>query len=608
MAESDGDTTQAAGQIPEDIETRVEKLVRESLDEHDIPGASVAVVRDGTTTLAEGYGVADRETGRPAEATTPFRLGSVSKPIVATAVARLVERGELDPHRPVREYLDDDLVSWDEPVTLAQLVTHTAGFETTNLNMWYDDPAEVRALPDHLDPMATQVRSPGTLGAYSNHGYAVAGQVLAAVSGSPFPDTMAELLFSPAGMDTASFRQPLPDDLQEAHARGHDGEVDSKFAGLGIAPAGAMSASAVDVGRFMELQLDDGSVDDEQVLDPETVELVQRQWFSHHDALDGMTFGFVEDQHGGTRMLRHTGGTPLDVFWTELRLIPELGFGLYLSFNAEAREPLEAVADEITEEITPTAEVDVPEPDGDPERADELEGSYRSLRRSFETHNSFLSTLGTTVEVDVADDGALLVEMGGETARYVEAEPLVFRDEETAEPLAFGEHDGELYLFTNGSPTALEPVSRYQSELVYLLTVLVPLVGVTSGWILWGPDRDEGETRREWARSLRSNRPRQAKFAAHGASTLFELFLIAFLWSMSLDFQGVFTEPRLAFRALFALSILGAVGTVAAAVLTVRVWQEGYWQRRVRIHYTFVVASLVALTVFLWRWNLLFPP
>lgn len=592
-----------------DLESRVEELVVDSLEEYDIPGASVAVVRDGAVTMVEGYGEADREEGTPVEATTPFRVGSVSKPVVWTALARLVKRGELDPEVPVAEYLDDP-PGWGEPVTLAQLATHTAGFEVTNRSMWYSDPADVKPLPEHLDPMPAQVRPPGGVGSYSNHGVALAGQVLAAATGEPFPDAVADELLEPAGMETGSFRQPLPDDLYEAHATGHGGDADGKFAGLGIAPAGALSASAADMARFMELHLNDGVVDGEQVLDPDTVDLVARQWFTHHEALAGMAFGFVEDSCGDVRILRHAGGTPLDEFWCELRLVPEFGFGLFLAYNAPGgAEAVGEVPDAVIEELAPEPDREVLEPDGEPERAAELGGTYRSLRRGKRAHDSLATTLNAdTVEVRVADDGALVLD-GGEETRWVEIEPLVFQHAETGERIAFGERNGGVgYLFFGGTPTAFERIPWYESTTTQLLAAAVALVGVGSGWVLWSPSREDGESRREWLRSVRSNRRRLSKLVLHGASSAFALFVILALWYLAFDFDGVFTEPTLLFRSLFALSILGAVAAVGAAALGVLVWRDRYWTRRKRLHYSFVALSLLVATAFLWYWNLLLPP
>ena len=229
-----------------DVEALVDRLVGDSLDEHDVPGASVAVVADGEIALAKGYGVADRESGDAVDATTPFRLGSVSKPVVATALMRLVQRGDIDPDADVSQYLDDLPVddAYDEPVTLRHLVTHQAGFESNNQGLWIEDPASLRPLESYLrEGPRARVRPPGVAGSYSNYGYALAGAALAGVRDEAFHDAMDAELLGPAGMTRSSFRQPLPPDLADAHATGYG-------------PFGAYRPDPLSV--FMEKALADG--------------------------------------------------------------------------------------------------------------------------------------------------------------------------------------------------------------------------------------------------------------------------------------------------------------------------------------------------------------
>lgn len=590
----------------ESVESTVEKRVRQALEEHDIPGASVAVVRDGEVTLTAGYGVADRESGRAAEATTPFRVGSVSKAVLWTAVARQIARGDLDAETPIGEYLPDDLPWWDDPVTLAHLATHTGGFEATNLGMWYPSPEAVGPLRDHLEASSpAQVRPPGEIGSYSNHGAALAGQTLASAVGDPFPAAIDDALLGPAGMTTSSFQQPLPESMRDVHAVGHDAPtVGGAFLGLGIAPAGALSTTATDMARFVQLHVDDGVVDGERVLAPETVEFLQRQWFTHDEALDGMAFGLVEDTGREARVLHHNGAT--QSFHSNLVLVPEAGFGLFVAFNsANAAAAREAVPRDILDELFPRVESDVPEPDGQPTRADELAGTYRSLQVPETKHDSFPGTATAgTIEVSVADDGALLLSRGGEQQRWVETAPLTFANAETGEWLAFGEDDGEVrYLFLDGSPTALASVEWHEQILLHGVAFLVAVMGLLSGVTL--PVHDSGRSPREWLAALRSDPRLQATAVASAGATAFLAFLgvtLLYLIAAPLSFLS---HPAPAYRVAFALPV---VGTVAAAGSVLAALRGRGWGRRRWLHYTATAASLVVAAALLWHWNLTLPP
>jgi hypothetical protein len=215
----------------------------------------------------------------------------------------------------------------------------------------------------------------------------------------------------------------------------------------------------------------------------------------------------------------------------------------------------------------------------------------------------------------VADDGALVLDGGGETTRWTEVEPLLFRREPGGEGdgrderIAFGEADGAVrYLFRGGSPTAFARVGFRESTSTHLLAGGAALAGVADGWLLWSPDRDEGESRREWLASLRDDRERLSRAAVHGASTGFVAFLAATFVHLSVAPFGVLSSPSLPFRAAFALPLAGAVAAAASAVLAVDRWRDDERSLRGRVHYGFVAAATVAMTAFLWRWNLLFPP
>lgn len=609
-------TTEQAGQatpsVPDDIESIVRERVQESLDEHDLPGASVAVVTDGAVTMTDGFGVADRDTQTQVEATTPFRIGSVSKPVVWTAVSRLVERGDLDLETPVSTYIDDEYVSWEDPVTLADLATHSAGFESTNHGMWYADLDDVGSLTDHLYPMPAQVRPPGTVGSYTNHGPALAGHVVEAVTGMSFAAAMDHLLLEPAGMDQSSFHQPPAPELLDAHASAHGSSsaVDGKFAGLGIAPAGALSASADSMARFMQLHLNDGRVDGEQVVSGNALGRMHQQWFTNHEALPGSALGLMEGSRGDVRILSHNGGTP-GGFASNMVLVPELGFGLFVSYNSgDAATPREAVPADIFDEIFGEPDVDAPAPDGQPTRASELSGTYRVLSRPETTHDSFISTIqATKVDVSVADDGALLVDKGDEETRWVEIEPLLFQEEETGKRLAFGEDGGSVrYLFVGGTLTALERLSWEESARLHALVALGALLGLGSGATVWSPSREEGQSRREWLRSLRTDRSRAAKFSVHAAGIAFLTFVVATVVYLFWDPFALLSDPNIVYRLLFAAPLLGAVASLAATGLCAHVWLSGEWRLRTRVHYTVVALSALVMTGFLWYWNLLLPP
>jgi CubicO group peptidase (beta-lactamase class C family) len=117
---------------PAELEAFLDELIAEQMEEHHIPGATVSVVKDGELFFAKGYGSADLERQTPViPDQTLFSVGSLSKLVTWTAVMQLVEQGKVDLHTDVNTYLKKAEIpaTFPEPITLAHLMTHTAGFE-----------------------------------------------------------------------------------------------------------------------------------------------------------------------------------------------------------------------------------------------------------------------------------------------------------------------------------------------------------------------------------------------------------------------------------------------------------------------------------------------
>ena len=198
-----------------------------------LPGGAVGVLRDGRLAYAEGYGFADRERRRPATPATLFRIASLSKPITAVAVLKLVEQGRLrlddkpfklldDLKPPAGAFLDPRLYD----ITVRDLLQHSGGFDRTASGDPMFKPTEIAwamGAPPPADP-ATIIRyvftqpldfPPGARIAYSNFGYSVLGRVIERVTGGRYRDFVREKVLAPMGirdmrlgLTEAKFRAP----------------------------------------------------------------------------------------------------------------------------------------------------------------------------------------------------------------------------------------------------------------------------------------------------------------------------------------------------------------------------------------------------------------
>jgi CubicO group peptidase (beta-lactamase class C family) len=208
---------------------------------------------------ARGYGYAD--TGSEGTAPHPvdpdqtlFRVGSVAKVFVATAVMQLVEQGKIDLDADVDRYLDFPLPrTFDRAITMRHLLTHTAGFEERIKGLIELGESTVSVRDTVAVDPPEQVFEPGTVPAYSNYGYSLAGYIVERVSGTPFDDYIDRNVLDRVGMTSSSFAQPLPQELRSRLSQGYttDSDPAAPFETVGTAPAGALSASATDMGRFI---------------------------------------------------------------------------------------------------------------------------------------------------------------------------------------------------------------------------------------------------------------------------------------------------------------------------------------------------------------------
>jgi CubicO group peptidase (beta-lactamase class C family) len=205
------------------MEAFVDGAVREAMGAEKIAGVSVAVVDRAGVVLARGYGAAAFEPYRKADADTLFRVGSISKTPVWIAIMQLVEEGKLSLDDPINDRLPPSLRIPDEgfhkPILVRHLMTHTAGFEDSNEDLFVHDPAKLLALDEDLVVHRVhRVREPGTLAVYSNYGAALAGALVAHIAGESWPDYAERRILRPLGMATATYREPYPESV--AAARG----------------------------------------------------------------------------------------------------------------------------------------------------------------------------------------------------------------------------------------------------------------------------------------------------------------------------------------------------------------------------------------------------
>jgi CubicO group peptidase (beta-lactamase class C family) len=244
---------------PQEVATFLDKFFAKEMPREHIPGAVVALVKDGEIFFTKGYGYANLEKKIPVVPDkTLFRVASISKLFTGTAVMQLYERGLLDLNKDINQYLKRFQIEnpYPEPITLANLMTQTDGSSQRLFGIAARTASEMVPLkefiPDHMPPI---VWRPGELYSYSNMGSTLAGYLVEVISGLPFVQYIDENILRSLNMQRSTFLQPLPASLASDLAVGYEYQ-DSRFQSLpflylNIAPAASLSATATDMAHFM---------------------------------------------------------------------------------------------------------------------------------------------------------------------------------------------------------------------------------------------------------------------------------------------------------------------------------------------------------------------
>jgi CubicO group peptidase (beta-lactamase class C family) len=323
---------------PSQLESFADEFFPEQMEALHIPGLTLIVVQDGEVLLAKGYGSSNLETGGTfSPDQTVVRIGSVSKLFVATSVMQMVERGLLDLHLDINEYLTTFQIedTFPEPVTLAHLLTHTGGFQDPPY-ISNTDPLAVEPLGSYLaEYMPPRTAPPGEEFIYSNHGYALAAYVVEEVSGIPFDQYVMENILLPLGMEKSGYllSPPLSDGLATGYAYVDGEQVPQPMDYDSDYPGGSMVSTVDDMAKFMLAHLQDGCYQGVCILQPDTIKMMHQRQVDTPYEVQSVTYGFSEGLKNNQRLIGHSGS--IRGFGNNLALIPEHNLGYFFSFNSE---------------------------------------------------------------------------------------------------------------------------------------------------------------------------------------------------------------------------------------------------------------------------------
>lgn len=285
---------------------KVDGYVKTQMHERHIPGAAVAVVKNGRVIKTFGYGLANVELNVPVTKDTVFEIGSVTKQITAAAIMLLVEEGKINLDANISIYLSNAPEIWNK-VTVRHLLTHTSGvksytavgtgFELTKRMKRDDFMKAIGAYPLEFEPGSRYI--------YSNSGYNLLGFIIESVSGKSYWDFVRERIFKPLGMNQTANRDPqfiVPNradgyEWENGRLVGRDYDLTDVFS------AGAIVSTALDLAKW------DAALRSEALLKKTSLAQMWTPFVLNDGKTNPYGFGFNVADFRGHRLISHGGQT-----------------------------------------------------------------------------------------------------------------------------------------------------------------------------------------------------------------------------------------------------------------------------------------------------------
>ena len=466
-----------------------EHLERRMADEH-IPGAVFLAIRDGAVIFRKGYGYKDLKNNIPVDpATTMFRVASVSKTILGTAVMRLVDRGLIALDDPIATAAPSiamaDRERFDPPVTVRSSLTHSTGFHDLFLNSSAPSVAKFeKIVPTIRNYMADQGAPSGRYVYYCNVCISLAAAALQDATGRSYLELVREEVFEPLGMRYAMMDipgNPAREELRR-HLAGqyvYDSREDTygqhgEFI-RNLYPPSSVAASADAMAKYMLMHMNGGVSEGRAFLSAEAHAEMHARQISNHPLIPGYKITFKEGRRNGVDYYGHSGDHRGND--STMIFLPDYDFGFFLSYSGDndtfyryfINQFIDAAFPRQTESLT----LNVP-PTG---ALDRYTGSYTNFRYDEPTPMQLVWPMFGQFLVTATPEGLLRIDypsfyFKGGSVTYAEVEDGLFRKIDSGREGRIGEFLVDyLRLHTDGSGRGTAIATNVQNHSFVLTRV-----------------------------------------------------------------------------------------------------------------------------------------
>ena len=627
-------STQFSGPTDQaEFEAFLDEYLTEQMETYHIPGVVFTMVKNGEVFFSKGYGYADLETQiamDPEE--TVLYTASLAKVFAAVGILQLNERGVIDLHEDIRPYFKDFQLktNFNEPLTFANLLTHTDGFETRMIGILAQTSDDLLPLGETLETYApVQLYPPGQYMTYSDYPANLAGYLTQEISDVPFEQYVAENILTPLGMLNSTVVQTPPEELLERQAVGYEYQNGQQEPVTmfypSYAPSGGLRTTAADMNSFMLALLNGGEYSGAQIMHKSTVEMMFTQQFTPDPKMAGITYGLFEHLENDQQLFLRDG----DGIGTRSRMVlfPDQNMGFFISYNSGASGLRMDIVNAFLDHYYPVADSNTPAPmEGYQKRAPQFAGTYRPLQADATTFGKSMYFFSQLVEITVTDEGYLSIAatgMGGEQSSimggfegislWVEVEPLYFERVDGKGQLAFiQDESGHIIQMISGQGyhSAFEKLSWYETQVfqraLIVLAILLMVTMLISTLIIWPLSALIRVLRKQTYQNPVSWGAVAARLWIMLVCGMLLLFLLR---DFGVLYGGTLPEFVWGINPYMVESLqsmyLPVVLALALPIFTTLAWIKGWWKVSMRVYYTLVTLAIFAGIWWAHYWNLL---
>lgn len=316
------------------------------IKKNKVMGMSIAIVDNGEIVYATGYGFKDVENQLKADANTIYRIGSCSKSFTALSVMQLQEKEQLDIENSIKDYLKELTIESpygdDNEIYINDVMTHLSGLPSDIMNGFFcDTPPNISWVVQELNKQVTASPRRYKL-SYSNAGYGLLGELIARVSGTSYSDYLKQNIFLPLEMNSSYV--DVDPDLVGMYSKGYLGKKEIDEPLIRDQAAGLVHSSVADMARYIQMYLNDGKMNGQQILDPHSIAEMEKNQIESSTLNTGDEWGYglytqrlsikEGEDSSVVKVIGHGGDTW--AYHSDFQYIPELNVGAVILTNTSS--------------------------------------------------------------------------------------------------------------------------------------------------------------------------------------------------------------------------------------------------------------------------------